>query len=238
MNEPQPIYRPADSVEERSAPVPVWDVPTRVFHWALVVLVAVNVTTGKIGGLRLMEIHMMSGYAILTLVLFRLVWGFVGGRHARFTNFLAGPRAVAAYLKDFFAGRPPRHLGHNPLGGWSVVVMLGLLLLQAGTGLFSNDDILSEGPLMRRVSKSTSDFLTYIHYLSSNALLAIIGLHVAAVFVYLAKGENLIRPMISGVKHEPNGDPDDQRAAGSLGLALVVLVFAAAAVWGIINVKW
>jgi cytochrome b len=238
MNEPQPTQRPADSVEERSASVPVWDAPTRLFHWALVALVVVNVATGKIGGLRPMEIHMMSGYAILTLVLFRVAWGFVGGRHARFANFLTGLQPVAVYLKDFFTGRPRRYLGHNPLGGWSVVAMLALLLLQAGTGLFANDDILSEGPLMRRVSKPTSDFLTYIHYLSSNVLIVILGLHVAAVFVYLARGENLIRPMITGVKRGPNGDPDDRRAAGSLGRALVVLALAAAAVWAIVNVRW
>lgn len=238
MNDPQPASRSTDSVEEPPAIVPVWDVPTRLFHWALVVLVVANVATGKIGGVRLMEIHMMSGYAILALVLFRLAWGFVGGRHARFASFLKGPRAVIAYLKGFPAGRTARHLGHNPLGGWSLVAMLALLLLQAGTGLFANDDILSEGPLMRRVSKSTSDFLTYVHYLSSNVLIAIMCLHVAAVFVYLAKGENLIRPMITGVKRWSSGDPNDRRAIGSIGLALVLLALAAVAVWTIVNVRW
>jgi cytochrome b len=238
MNDPQPTHRPVDPVEEPLAIVPVWDMPTRLFHWVLVVLVVINVATGKIGGLRLMEIHMMSGYAILTLVLFRLAWGFVGGRHARFANFLTGARAVAAHFKDFFAGRPARHLGHNPLGGWSVVVILALLLLQAGTGLFANDDILSEGPLARKVGKRASDLLTYVHYLSSNALIAILCLHVAAVFVYLAKGENLIRPMITGVKRGPYGDPDDRRAVGSMGLALVLLALAVAAVWAIVNVTW
>jgi cytochrome b len=229
---------PSNSPTEKPVVAKVWDLPTRLFHWLLVALVVVNVVTGKVGGIRFMEIHMMSGYTILTLVLFRIGWGFLGGRHARFADFLKGVGAVLGYLKGLIAGAPAKYLGHNPLGGWSVALMLSLLLLQAGTGLFSNDDILVEGPLMRKVSKDTSDFLTYVHYLSSNALIAVIGLHVAAAVFYLAKGDNLIRPMITGTKRWLGGDPGDSGAHGSAWLAVLVLALAAAVVWAIVNVKW
>lgn len=232
----------ADAATGTIAPAvaaPIWDVPLRAFHWLLVGLVIANVVTGKIGGNRLMEIHVLSGYAILTLVLFRLAWGFVGGHHARFAAFVRGPAAVWNYARDLAAGRTPRFLGHNPLGGWSVLAMLAVLLVQAGTGLCANDDILVEGPLARKVGKETSDLLTYVHYLSSNVLLTLVVLHVGAVLFYLAKGDNLTGAMLSGRKRIDGAhvaDATGPRANGNLWLAAAALAVAVGAVWAIVRI--
>ena len=178
----------------------VWDLPTRLFHWFLVGLVALTVATGKIGG-NAMTYHLWGGFAILVLVLFRVLWGLVGGRHARFRDFVKGPRMVMAYALSLLRRDGQRYLGHNPLGGWSVLALLLVLMIQAGTGLFANDDILTEGPLAVQVSKAASDVLTRVHRINQNALLILVAIHVAAVFFYLAvKRDNLITPMITGRK--------------------------------------
>ena len=122
----------------------VWDLPVRLFHWLLVMLVIVSFVTGELGG-TWMQIHLWSGYTILGLLLFRLAWGFIGGHHARFSSFVRGPNAVRRYARTLWDRSAPRHLGHNPLGGWSVLAMLLLLLFQVATGLFANDDIFTQG---------------------------------------------------------------------------------------------
>lgn len=216
--------------------VRVWDLPTRLFHWILVVLVASNLVTGSVGGLWQMELHMTCGYAILALVLFRLVWGVVGSRHSRFGAFVHGPAAVLAYARDLVRGRSAPAVGHNPMGGWSVMALLTVLLLQAGTGLFANDDILTEGPLARTVSKATSDALTSVHVASSNVLMLLIAVHLVAVFGYLiVKRENLIRPMITGVKRWPPGHgPAADAPFASSWSALVAAAAAVALVWVVV----
>jgi cytochrome b len=178
----------------------VWDLPTRLFHWLLVILVVTSFVTGNIGG-NAMQYHEWSGFTILTLLLFRLVWGFVGSRESRFMTFLRGPAAVVRYIATLRNPDLPHYLGHNPLGGWSIIAMLFTLLVQAGTGLFANDDIATQGPLYRWVSKSSSDWLTRIHKLNQEVIIALVLIHVLAVlFYFLYKRENLVKPMISGVK--------------------------------------
>ncbi|MGH6628561.1 MAG: cytochrome b/b6 domain-containing protein, partial [Burkholderiales bacterium] len=140
----------------------VWDLPVRVFHWALVSLVLSQVITATIGG-NAMQYHVLGGYSILTLVLFRVVWGFIGGRHARFANFLKGPRSVVRYAASVIRGNHERHAGHNPLGGWSVMLMLVSLLVQTGSGLFADDDVMTSGPLAKHVSDHTVSLLTRVH---------------------------------------------------------------------------
>ena len=193
--------------------VRVWDTPTRLFHWLLVGLVVFSFVTAKIG-ITAMRYHEWSGFTILVLVVFRLFWGFFGGRQSRFTEFLRGPAVVFRYVSSSFAKDSGRHLGHNPLGGWSIIAMLASLVTQAGTGMFANDDILTEGPLYGLVSKGTSDWLTGIHHLNAKVLLALIVVHIGAVVFYLAvKHENLIKPMIFGTKlweeniESPSGHP-------------------------------
>lgn len=197
---------------EHSSPRPtrsvgVWDLPTRLFHWSLVGLVMLSIVTGLIGGVWQMDAHMLSGYAILALLGFRLAWGVVGSRHSRFSDFVKGPTTILAYLR----GRIDGGLGHNPAGALSVLAMLALLALQAGTGLCANDDILTEGPLAATVGKELSDTLTWVHKLTSNALMGLIALHLLAIGSYLLRGDNLIRPMLTGRKAVPLDHPAQDR---------------------------
>ncbi|MGB5987686.1 MAG: cytochrome b/b6 domain-containing protein [Desulfobacterales bacterium] len=211
--------------------VKVWDLPTRLFHWALVALVILSFVTGKLGGTA-MGRHEWSGVAILVLVLFRLVWGFAGGELSRFRSFVRGPSTVCRYGATLLKRESRRHLGHNPLGGWSVVLLLTALLVQAGTGLFANDDILTEGPLFRLVSKSVSDQLTGIHHLSQSILIGLIAIHVAAILFYLTvKKENLITPMVTGVKVWPQAA---RPALGKVWLAGVIVILLALAAYSLL----
>ena len=212
----------------------VWDLPLRLFHWLLVALVVTSIVSAKIGG-NAMQLHMWSGYALLTLVLFRILWGFLGSTHARFASFLRGPAAVFAYLGAMARREPQRHLGHNPAGAWSIVLMLLVLLLQVGTGLFANDDIATEGPLAKLVSRALSDRLTGLHHLNVKLLFALIALHLSAVLYYLlGKGENLVRPMISGYKDIATTEPTVARHA-SVGLALALVALCALLVFLLIR---
>jgi cytochrome b len=180
--------------------VKVWDLPVRLFHWALVGLFAFMFFSGKMKG-NWMEWHMYAGYMILALVLFRILWGFAGSTYARFSSFLAGPGASIAFLKKLLSRSPAHVPGHNPLGGWMVLVLLLALLAQAGTGLFANDDISIEGPLSKFVSKDRSDQLTAFHYYNFYVLLALAAVHISAVaFHVLVKKENLVAAMFTGVK--------------------------------------
>jgi len=184
-------------------PVRVWDLPVRLFHWSLALLVVFQFTSGYIGG-NVMRWHMVGGYTILALVLFRVSWGVAGSTTARFSNFLAGPRVALAFGRRLLSGGPAPHAGHNPLGGWMVVALLAVLAVQAGTGLFANDDIATEGPLATLVSKAASDRLTAIHHVNHDLLLALVALHIAAVlYHWRVKKENLISAMFTGVKRLP-----------------------------------
>jgi cytochrome b len=179
-------------------PVLVWDVAVRVFHWTLLLLLGFSWLSAEMDW---MDWHFYSGYAVLTLILFRILWGFVGSTHARFGDFLYGPSAVIAYLRTLPSRTAAKFAGHNPLGGISVVLILLCVLVQAGTGMFANDDILYEGPLYKHVSKDLSDWLTTIHKYNFNLLLVLAGVHVAAVLYYLFwKSENLVKPMFTGRK--------------------------------------
>lgn len=216
--------------------VRVWDLPTRLFHWLLVILVSVNLYTGFLGGLREMNLHMQSGYAILALVLFRLLWGVIGSARSRFGDFVRGPRAVLAYARGLMRGQGSESVGHNPLGGWSVMALLLVLAVQATTGLFSNDDIFTEGPLAKLVSKATSDMLTSVHDAGVRVLIALIVLHLAAVaFYWLAKGQNLIRPMITGRKRPGEAPVAADQPFAPLWRAGLATAVAAAAVWAIVS---
>lgn len=229
--------------DQTGTTVAVWDLPTRLFHWSLVALVCFSGVTGEFAeafGSKVIEWHKLSGYTILTLLLFRLLWGFFGGTYARFGNFLRGPRAVISYLKvQAVGGKSATQLGHNPLGGWSVALMLLCLLLQACTGLFiSDEDLGFEGPLARHISSHTADQLKAVHHANFVVLLGLVGMHLAAIGFYLvAKGENLVRPMLLGKKPLPEDcDPADHAARGGHPwLGLGVFVIAAATVWFIVN---
>lgn len=214
--------------------VKIWDAPVRLVHWALVALIAFSWWSGKEGG-NAMTYHMWSGYAILTLVLFRIAWGFVGSTTARFSSFVHGPREVLAYCRTLGHRGVSGHAGHNALGGWSVVLLLASLAVQAGTGLFANDDIFTEGPLVQYISKELSDTLTTVHHYNFNVLLALAGVHIVAVLYYLVyKSENLVLAMITGTKQVAPPVPRDLRMAGA-GRALAALAVAAVAVYFLVS---
>lgn len=213
--------------------VKIWDVPVRLTHWALVVMIGFSWWSGEQGGLTLTW-HIWSGYAILTLVLFRLVWGFMGSSTARFSSFVRGPGAVVSYLRSLGHRRASGHPGHNALGGWSVVLLLLAIAVQAGTGLFANDDIMTEGPLVRHVSKDLSDLLTTVHHYNFWVLLGLAGAHVAAVIFYLLyKSENLIAAMLTGMKAVATPSPEVW-FAGTLR-AVIALAIAAGVVYLIVR---
>ena len=216
-------------MESASKRVLVWDLPTRLFHWLLVVLVVISFVSGNIGG-NAMQYHEWSGFTILALLLLRLVWGVVGSRESRFATFVRGPSTVVRYATTILRSDSTPFRGHNPLGGWSIIAMLLALLVQAATGLFANDDITTEGPLFDWVSKATSDWLTRVHKLNQEVIIALVCIHVLAVLFYLFhKLENLVNPMITGVKEWRGTGP--QPATGRSWIAALIAGLAALAVY-------
>lgn len=209
--------------------VPVWDVPVRLVHWALVLLIALSWWSAENGEI---EWHIRSGLAVLFLLLFRILWGFLGSSTARFRSFVAGPAKVMAYLRD---SGDWRGIGHSPLGGLSVIALLSLTTLQVGFGLpLSDEDGVVAGPLNRLVSFDTAEWAHEVHELLFNGLLAVIALHVAAILFYRWRGKRLVRAMVTGTSSDyPPGTKGVVRAApGRLALSLAV---AAAITWWIAN---
>ncbi|MBL0920208.1 MAG: cytochrome b/b6 domain-containing protein [Hydrogenophaga sp.] len=214
--------------------VRIWDLPTRLFHWSLALCVVGLVVTGTVGG-GWMNWHMRLGYAVLTLLLFRLVWGFIGGRWSRFGSFLYSPASLLQYLR----GQSPwaHSAGHSPLGALSVFALLLILLAQVGTGLISDDEIATFGPLVRFVSGDTVSAATRYHKEVGKLLIfALVGLHVLAILVYrFVKGKALTRTMVTGDKQLPEAVPASRDTAGSRLLALGVLLVCAGLVWWVVS---
>ena len=214
--------------------VRVWDLPTRLFHWLLVFSVIGLVVTGHVGG-NAMEWHARIGYVVFTLLLFRIVWGFIGGRWSQFRSFAYGPRSVRAYL----AGRAhPDHLvGHSPLGAGSVFAMLLVLLAQVATGLVGDDEIAFTGPLNRLVSTATGLRATWYHKeVGQWLLVGLVVLHIAAVVWYLRrKQQNLVRPMIAGDKVLASEAKPSRDDLASRSVALAVLLACAGLVTWVVR---
>lgn len=202
----------------------VWDLPTRAFHWLIAVLVFVSWGAAEWHN---MEVHYLSGLAVLGLLVFRLLWGLFGSSTARFASFVRGPSALRNHLRGSLG---PVRAGHNPLGALSVLALLTLLAIQTGTGLFATDtDGLESGPLSFLVSYDIADLLTEIHEVSFNLLLAMIALHVAAIAWYLVvKRRNLVGPMITG--RDPQVTAGEMTPAGPVRF-LVAAVLAAGFAW-------
>ena len=212
----------------------IWDLPTRLCHWSLVALVAVSWWSGEQGG-ETFKYHQWSGYGIFSLLLFRLAWGVVGGEYSRFAQFVHGPRRVVRAVRDLLTPIPLAQPGHNPLGGWMVVALLIGLAVQTITGLFANDDIMNEGPLMAWVGKDLSDTLSGVHTINFVVLLSLISVHVLAIVYHrLRKGERLSLAMITGRRMLP-GAPSTVGTT-SPWLAAVLLTLSAGMVALLINV--
>ena len=212
------------STTEPQARVRIWDLPVRLVHWTVALLVAISWWTAE---QEMMEWHYRSGLAILGLLVFRIVWGVIGSSTARFASFVRGPRAVLDYLR----GRAEFVLGHNPLGALSVLALLAMLAVQVGLGLFAADeDGLESGPLSHLVSGDTAERMAELHEKGFNLLLVLVALHVAAIAYYLiVRRNNLITPMVTGRTAAPPGTAD-LRPAGALRF-LIAAGSAAAAVW-------
>ncbi|QJR13956.1 cytochrome b/b6 domain-containing protein [Usitatibacter palustris] len=199
--------------EEQQVSIKVWDGPVRVVHWAMVLLFVVQVVSGKMGG-DMMPLHVFSGYAMIVLVVFRLIWGFVGSTHARFASFIAGPAATLRFARRLFSRQAVPQVGHNPLGGWSVIAMLLSLALQVASGLFANDGAAVEGPLASLVSFEVSTVLSEFHRWNLKLLLVLSAIHVGAVFFHLfVKRDNVLGAMFTGVRRVPPSVVRERRVA-------------------------
>jgi cytochrome b len=210
----------------------IWDLPVRVCHWLIVVLFIASWVTHEYDW---MGWHKLSGYSLLACVLFRIIWGIIGSTTARFSSFVRGPRAIAGYL---FSRVPERtRVGHNPLGGWSVVALIALLLVQCCLGLFAIDEFGVEGgPLASHVTFEVGRQVAGWHQVVFNVLLLLIALHIAAVIFYLlVKRQNLVGPMITGRRHlsvPPDREltvQDNWRALLALSAAVLFVSFLVSA---------
>jgi len=214
----------------------VWDLPTRLFHWVLVLLVIGSIVSINVGG-NWVEWHFRFGYAILALLLFRIVWGLVGGYYARFCSFPPNPLAALRYVRT--PAIPGSHApGHSPLAALAVYALLAALLFQVCTGLFANDAIISQGPLARFVSNETSDLLTSLHKINRLILIGLIVLHLLAqVYYALRRRINLVKPMITGdmsVALTSDARPANDGWTVRL-LGAVILLLSAGVVYGLVS---
>lgn len=209
--------------------VRVWDLPTRVFHWSLALCTLGLAVSGLIGG-SAMVWHMRLGCAVLALLLFRIVWGLVGGRWSRFGAFVYAPRSVIGYLLG--KGKPEHSVGHNPIGAAAVFAMLAVLLAQVASGLMSDDEIAFSGPLTRFVSNAAVSLATNYHAnIGKWLLLALVSLHVAAIFFYLRRKNNLVGAMLHGDKHLLVAAPPSRDDSASRAMALLILSACGALVY-------
>jgi cytochrome b len=210
--------------------VRVWDSAIRLFHWLTAILVVVAYVTWR---LNWMNWHAKAGNAVLTLVLFRLLWGFFGSDTARFKRFVAAPRAAVRHLAHALHREPDSHAGHNPAGGWMVLLLLALLFGEALSGVYVLNDVANQGPLTELVAAPIANAITALHWIFWDALLAAVALHLLAILVYAAaKGQNLLLPMITGWKTLPARVSQPRMASplrasfllGCSALAVAVLV--------------
>ena len=213
----------------------VWDLPVRLFHWALVTAFIASYVTNKLG-VAYFKYHVWCGYSVIVLVSFRILWGIVGTRHARFRNFVRGPAATARYLLGLGRGGEQRYPGHNPLGAVMVLALLLALLAQALTGLFGNDEIIDVGPLYGYVSNERSLWLTSLHRLLFDWIFAAVVIHVLAVLAHLVvKKERLVRAMLTGRKPAHSVPAAEAIHSSRLWLAVVLIIAIAAALAWIVS---
>ncbi len=214
--------------------VRIWDLPTRLFHWLFAASVIGAVVTVKVGG-NWMDWHLPLGVTALVLLVFRLIWGFTGSRYARFANFLRSPAQTLAYLRTKHGVEPA---GHNPLGGWSVMALLLVVGIQAFTGLFATDEILTQGPLNQFVSGDVANIMSSIHRFNEKPLFILVGLHLVAILVYAIKGTRLVPPMLTGDKPADSLAPNTPAARDDVGLrawGLVLIVILASIGWWLVE---
>lgn len=211
----------------------VWDLPSRLFHWLLVLACAGSYITNRIG-VEAFGLHVWCGCIVLVLVAFRIAWGFAGTRHARFANFVVGPVRTFGYLRAMLRGRPPAVVGHNPLGAWMVLLLLAALATQALTGLAGNDGLFNFGPLYALVGKAQSRALTHVHKTLFWWIAGAAALHVLAVLLHrLLWRESLVLPMFTGRKPAALV-PESEAIGGSRTWLALTIVLALAGLLALI----
>lgn len=211
----------------QSTSLKIWDVPVRVFHWSLVILFATAYVTNALGT-NYFKYHVWSGYAIIVLVSFRILWGLVGTYHARFINFVRNPITTIKYAVSVFKRTDKHYVGHNPLGAIMVITLLAAVLTQAITGLFTNDEIFNLGPLYGYISNELSLQLTSIHRQLFYWILGAIALHVVAVLIHIfLKRDNIIKAMFTGRKISSEGNTQKAISSSRIWLAVIIVVVLA-----------
>lgn len=219
--------------------VKLWDFPVRLFHWALVAAIVTSWWTNQ---QVMIDLHAIAGYTILALVLFRIIWGFVGSSNARFSSFLTGPKRVLDYASKVPKGSVAEltYAGHNPAGGWMVVVLLVLVGIQAVSGLFASEDtfLFFDGPLVAYASSDVARIMNWIHHININLIYVAVGLHVfAALFYLVVKRENLIGAMVTGARKVPAELATSFQTIRfkSPVLGIAILAICGVIVWGIVT---
>lgn len=214
-------------------PVLIWDWPLRVFHWAFALCVSLAWLTSELGD-DYIEQHMQLGYVIIGLITFRIIWGFVGPTHARFTSFVKGPKTVLAYLKN----KQSPTAGHNPMGALMVLVMLLVFLLQSVSGLFIDDQVFSSGPYFGVLDSDMEKLMSSIHHTLGDIFPYLIGLHILAIVIYkLVKKEDLVTPMITGKKEADELTEQQKISNSKWKLALVIALLVAAFVYWLVVIN-
>ena len=204
----------------------VWDGPVRICHWLIAALVPVLWLTERWNR---MGWHVLAGTVLLGVVLFRLAWGVLGSDTARFTRFLTRPGTALHHLRGLLTPAPDEEVGHNPAGGWMVVVLLALLLTECLSGVFVNNDVADQGPLTDLFPASVLNLVTDLHTILFQILIAAVALHLTAIAVYaLVRGQNLVWPMIVGRKWLAGTTPAPQIAGWRRALLLAVATAGAA----------
>lgn len=213
-----------------------WDLPTRLFHWGLLALIVSSWASSEYSDDPYLTWHKRSGYAILTLLVFRLVWGFVGGSTSRLSAFLNWPWTAARYAVDLFRGRARKYLSHNPLGTWMIIALFVTVSVQATAGLFTpNENFVGSGPLSDVVAESTARTMSWLHRRGFNVLLALAALHITVNLTYqFIKRDPIVAAMITGQKPRAGYEDQAQATGGSVALAALVLAGSAALVLGTI----
>jgi cytochrome b len=209
----------------------VWDLPTRIFHWSLVFGVLGLAVTGTLGG-DAMGWHFRFGYSVLTLLLFRLLWGFIGGRWSRFSSFIYSPASLLNYLRG--RGKAEHSVGHTPIGAASVFAMLFFLLAQVGSGLLSDDEIAFAGPLSKFVSNATVALASSYHAaIGKWIVLLLVSLHLVAIVFYQRRKHKLLGAMLHGDKQLQADVPGSRDDANTRLMALLLLGICALLVYGL-----
>ncbi len=215
----------------------VWDLPLRLFHWLFAVFVFAAWYTAEQKS-ELIELHMLLGYFLLGLVIFRILWGFVGTRHSRFSSFFPTPSRLVNYFKSFASEQPIQYTGHNPAGSLMVLLMIILILMQSVSGLYMSDDVFSSGPYQGSMGDEFDQAMKFIHYNVFDVMIGAIALHIAVVFYYrIKKKRDLITPMVTGKKPVHNIDNDDAITSSRILLAVIIALLVAAFVYWLVVVN-